>query len=177
MNNDKHKTIVIFGSSAPAPDSPKYRQAYDLGKSLAAAGYRIANGGYGGTMAAAARAAREIGAPTIGVTCAAFNRSGPNPWIDKEIKTKDLPERLSTLINLADAFVVLPGSTGTLLEIAMVWELINKHFLAQRPIIFLSSYWKPVINTVTQGTETDTECLRFAQTQAQVLQILREYFK
>jgi len=177
MKSTAQKTIAIFGSSAPAADSPNYNQAFELGKALAQAGYRIANGGYGGTMAAAAKGAKEIGSPTIGVTCSAFGRNGPNPWIDKEIKTNTLSQRLDTFINLADAYIALPGSTGTLLEIAMVWELINKHFLPQRPIIFLSDYWKPVIDTVINSSETDNSCIRFAETLHQLLQILSDYFQ
>ena len=177
MADKNKKTITIFGSSAPLPGDPNYLQAYDLGKALAAAGYDIANGGYSGTMAASAHGAKDAHAHTTGVTCDAFGRSGPNQWIDKEIRTKDLNQRLSTLINLADACVALPGSTGTLLEIAMVWELINKHFLPQRPIICLSNYWQPVINTVLQNDPACTENIGFAQTQDVVIQILNEFFR
>jgi len=57
MRDLAEKTIVIFGSSKPKPESGNYLQAYELGKALAEAGYRLANGGYGGTMAAAAQGA------------------------------------------------------------------------------------------------------------------------
>jgi uncharacterized protein (TIGR00730 family) len=129
MTQQNTRTIVIFGSSNPAPKSDNYLQAYELGKALARAGYQIANGGYSGTMAAAACGASQAGANTIGVTCNAFGRGGPNQWIQKEIRTENLFERLSTLIDLAHAFVVLPGGTGTLLELALCWELTNKRFL------------------------------------------------
>jgi uncharacterized protein (TIGR00730 family) len=176
MSGKSLKTIVIFGSSAPEPGSSNYLQAYDLGKTLVRAGYLIANGGYGGTMAGAAQAAKEEGATTTGVTCSAFGRGGPNRWIDKEIRTEDLSERLNTLIELGDAYVVLPGGTGTLLEIAMVWELINKHFQGQRPIIFLSDYWKPVIDTVKQNGEAEASFICFADTLERILQILGDFF-
>jgi uncharacterized protein (TIGR00725 family) len=179
MTDPKRKTVVIFGSSRPKPGSPEYQQAYEVGKMLAEIGYAIANGGYGGTMAAAAQGAAENRAnpddcTIIGVTCDAFGRSGPNQWIDKEIRTKNLNERLETLINLAYAYIVLPGSTGTLLEIALVWELINKHFLPSRPIIFLSQYWKPVTDTILQAGEVNAETLVFADTLDQLRQVLSE---
>ena len=181
MTDPNRKTIVIFGSGNPKPGSPAYQQAYKLGKILAQAGYSIANGGYGGTMAAAAQGAAENrnspdSCPIIGVTCDAFGRNGPNSWIDKEIRTETLNQRLDTLVNLADAYIVLPGGTGTLLEIALVWELINKHFLPLRPIIFLSEYWKPVIDTVLQTGEADVGCLVFAESLDQVRQVLNDYF-
>ncbi len=181
MTDPNRKTIVIFGSGKLRPGSSPYRQAYDLGKILAESGYSIANGGYGGAMAAAAQGAAENrpspDACTItGITCDAFGRNGPNPWIDNEIRTKNLNQRLDALVNLADAYIVLPGATGTLLEIAMIWELINKHFLPSRPIIFLSEYWKPVIDTVRQTGEADLECLVFADSLDQVRQVLNDNF-
>ena len=179
MKNLKRKTIVIFGSGDLQSGSPDYQQAYDLGKMLAESGYSIANGGYGGTMAGAAQGAAENrpspdSCTITGVTCDAFGRNGPNSWIDKEIRTKTLNERLDALVNLADAYIVLPGSSGTLLEIALVWELINKHFLPLRPIIFLSEYWKPVIDTVVQAGEADTDYLVFADTLDQLKNVLND---
>ena len=120
MSVKRNDTVVIFGSSQTKPESLDYLHACDLGKALSMAGYCVANGGYGGIMAATAQGAKEAGGSTIGVTCNIFGRNGPNQWIDQEIKTSDLNERLETLIDLANAFIVLPGSTGTLLELAMV---------------------------------------------------------
>ena len=174
MNDKTRPTIVIFGSSKPKPGSANYLQAYDLGKSLAQAGYQIANGGYGGTMEAAAKGAKESNAHTIGVTCDAFGKKGPNQWIDKEIRTTDLQHRLQTLVDLADAYLVLPGSTGTLLELATVWELMNKRFLPQKPIICLTDHWKPVIETVVNSGETNGSCIHFADTYEHVTKVLTE---
>jgi hypothetical protein len=67
----KAKIVTVFGSSAPQPLSPAYRDAYELGRGIAAAGWILCNGGYGGTMEAAAKGAVEAGGHTIGVTCSA----------------------------------------------------------------------------------------------------------
>lgn len=176
MRDSTEKTIVIFGSSKPKPESGNYLQAYELGKALAEAGYRLTNGGYGGTMAAAAQGARSGQSATIGVTCDAFGRSGPNPWIVKEIRTKNLYERLETLMGLGDAFIVLPGSTGTLLELAACWELINKRFLPNIPIICLTDYWKPVIDIIVESGEADGGCVYFADSIKIVLEVLKKCF-
>ena len=194
MRDPAERTIVIFGSSQPAPGSDKYLQARELGKALAEAGYRLTNGGYGGTMAAAAQGAQSVwsgrvapfcisercshrvGPATIGVTCDAFGRSGPNPWIVKEIRTKNLYERLETLMGLGDAFIVLPGSTGTLLELAACWELINKRFLPNIPIICLTDYWKPVIDVIVESGETSGGCVYFADSIKIVLEVLKKCF-
>ena len=174
MNN---KTIVIFGSSQSAPESEGFLRAYQLGEALGEAGFTIANGGYGGTMAASAEGGKVAGTSTIGVTCEVFGRNGPNQWIDKEIRTDNLYQRLDTLIKLGDAYIVLPGGTGTLLELAACWELINKHFLAQVPIICLSGYWKPVVEAVAKSGEDYDLNISFAKTVQQALKILKEHFE
>ena len=175
MSHTDRPTVVIFGSSDPQPDDPEYRQAYELGKTLSQAGYALANGGYDGTMAAAARAARDHDGFTTGVTCHAFKRAAPNPWIDREIQTESLSQRLDTLIHAGHAYVALPGSTGTLLEIAMAWELINKRMIPERPIILLSDYWKPVIDTLTTRGRAQGHFIHFAQTVPQLVHTIQKH--
>ncbi len=176
MKNDNHKqTIVIFGSSHASPDSSEYKQAYETGKILAQAGYQLANGGYGGTMAAVARAAHENGSSTIGVTCNAFGRSGPNQWVSREIRTANLYERLDTLMQLGDGFVVLPGSSGTLLELACCLELVNKKFLSPRPIICLSDTWQPVIETIFGNPKHWPAYICCANNVNDILALLRDF--
>jgi uncharacterized protein (TIGR00730 family) len=145
----KDKTITIFGTANAKSGEPAYTLAYQTGKLLAEAGFVIANGGYGGTMLAAAKGAAEAGGETIGVTCSAFKDSTANEHITREIVTKSLDERLDTLIKLGQAYVVLPGGTGTLLELAKVWELKNKGFIeADKPIILVGGFWKPLVDLI-----------------------------
>lgn len=142
--------VTVFGSSQPEPLSPAYQTAYELGHAIAAAGWTLCNGGYGGTMEAAARGAVEAGGHTIGVTCSALGgRGGPNPYIRQEVPTFDLLTRLDTLVRLGWAYVVLPGGTGTLLELALVWEMLNKSLLRRKaPIILLGDFWSPVAGLI-----------------------------
>ena len=142
------KTVTIFGTSRAVPGDPIYESAYTLGKLLAHAGFAIANGGYGGTMFAAAKGAVEAGGRTIGVTCSAFSRTS-NKYITHQVNTVSLDERLDKLIELGDAYVVLAGGTGTLLELAKVWELKNKGFFKTRkPIILVGEFWQPLIDLI-----------------------------
>jgi uncharacterized protein (TIGR00730 family) len=151
------KIVSVFGSGTVKPGDKEYAEAKLLGKLLAGAGYAIANGGYGGTMEASAKGAKEAGGEVIGVTCSAFKRSRPNALLSREFVTNSLDERLDKLIELGLAYVVLPGGTGTLLELALVWELKNKGFLTgDKPIIILGEYWKPLVElvaTVDAGSE------------------------
>ena len=140
-------TISIFGTSRARPGEPVFVLAEQLGRALAQAGFVVANGGYGGTMLAGAKGAAEAGGTVIGVTCSAFKRGVANEYVSREIRTDSLDERLATLVRIAQAYVVLPGGTGTLLELASVWELKNKKFLdGDRPIVLLGDFWKPVVD-------------------------------
>ncbi len=142
--------VTVFGGSDAAAASALYSQAYELGAAIARAGWTLCNGGYGGTMEAGARGAFEAGGHTIGVTCAALRgRSGANPYIRQEVPTFDLFTRLDTLIRLGRAYVVLPGGSGTLLELAAVWELLNKGLIRNRgPVVLLGEHWEPVVDAV-----------------------------
>ena len=148
------KTITIFGSSLPDECSASYGDARRLGRLLAERGFAVCNGGYGGLMAASARGAREAGGHTIGVTCTIWPGAA-NPWIVEEVRTASFLDRLTGLIERGDAYVVLPGGTGTLAELALVWEMMNKSALARsvggrKPLLVLSPYWQPVIECLKQ---------------------------
>jgi len=169
------KTVTIFGTGRAKPADSAYMLAYRIGKLLARAGFIIANGGYGGTMLAAAKGAAEAGGEIIGVTCSAFKRSSANEYVTREIVTDSLDERLDTLIKLGQGYVVLPGGTGTLLELAKVWELKNKGFLeAGRPIILVSGFWKPLVDLVAADDPRSSRYVSRADEPEQVKDILTD---
>ncbi len=151
------KIITISGTGRAKQGDAAFQLAYEVGKLLAQAGFTIANGGYGGTMLASAKGAAEAGGEVIGVTCSAFKNSTANKYVTREIVTASLDERLDTLIKLGQAYVVLPGGTGTLLELAKIWELKNKGFLkTDKPIILLGGFWKPLVDLVA-GDDPDSK--------------------
>ena len=140
------KIISIFGTAKAKESDDIYKIAEETGRLLAQTGFTIANGGYGGTMTAAAKGASQANGEVIGVTCSAFKNSKPNQYVTREILTNSLDERLDTLIKLGQAYIVLPGGTGTLLELAKVWELKNKGFAdSKKEIILIGDFWKPLI--------------------------------
>jgi hypothetical protein len=151
------KTVTIFGSSLPGEGSAAYLEAQRLGRLLAEAGYAICNGGYSGLMEASARGAREARGHTIGVTCVIWSRAA-NPYILEEVRTPSFPQRLMTLIERGDAYIVLPGGTGTLAELALCWEMMNKGSLSRtvggrKPLLVMTPYWQPVIDCLRQEGE------------------------
>ena len=140
------ETIAVFGSSEPQPGSPAYGTAYQLGSLLAAARYPVLTGGYGGVMEAASRGAREAGGTTIGVPCAIFGDRAPNQHLDEIIMAPDLYDRTRQLIEPAAGYIVLPGKSGTLAELAFVWALDRASCLKDRPVLLLGSGWQPLVD-------------------------------
>ena len=170
------KIITIFGTGRARPDDAAYELAYQLGKTLAQAGFTIANGGYGGTMLAAAKGASEEAGKTIGVTCSAFAGSSANQYVSREIVTNSLDERLDTLIKLGQAYIILPGGTGTLLELAKVWELKNKGFLNKhKPIILLGEFWKPLVDLIKIDDPDAGWHIRQADKPEQIVDLIADY--
>jgi uncharacterized protein (TIGR00730 family) len=173
MNN---KTVTIFGTAKAESGDKVYELAYQCGKSLARAGFTIANGGYGGTMLAAAKGAAEAGGETIGVTCSAFKKSQANEYVTREIVTGSLDERLDTLVKLGQGYIVLPGGTGTLLELAKVWELKNKGFIKEdKPIILVGGFWKPLVDLIAAEDPDSSRYIRLADGPEQVAGLIVEY--
>ncbi|MGD8450990.1 MAG: LOG family protein [Phycisphaerae bacterium] len=172
----KPPIVTVFGSSQPAPGSPAYQTAYDLGLAIGRAGWTLCNGGYGGTMEATARGAAEAGGHTIGVTCSIFGRGSANRFIKQEIPTFYLLTRLDTLVRLGQAYVVLPGGTGTLLELALVWELLNKRLLRRNaPIILMGNTWQPVVEVIRRE-QPETMDLQVAANAELAAEALRAHF-
>jgi hypothetical protein len=146
----KEKIITVFGSSRPKDGEADYEDARVLGIELAKLGYAMCTGGYGGVMEAASRGAKEAGGKTYGVTADFFSSAKMNLWIDVEVRMKTWQERLFELIRLADGFVICKGGTGTLAELAVVWEMMNKSVMPAKPCVALDDFWQPILDRVRQ---------------------------
>jgi len=143
------KIITVFGSSRPREGDPHYTVAHELGAELAKRGFIVCSGGYGGVMAAASRGAKEAGGRTLAVT-AEFFRSRTNQWVDEEVRVKSWQERLFELIRRGSGYVACPGGTGTLVELAVVWEMLNKGVMRRKPFVALGEFWQPIIERVRE---------------------------
>jgi hypothetical protein len=142
--------VSVFGSSRPVPGDAEYALALTTGDQLARAGFTLCNGGYAGIMEASARGSRKAGGHTIGVICAAFPGKKANPWIDEVLIEDSLISRLMKLMTLGDAYVILKGGTGTLLELAAVWEFMNKRLMQEKPIVLVGDFWAGVVGTLKE---------------------------
>lgn len=154
------KTITVFGSSKPGAGDEQYNIGYELGKKLGEHGFNVCTGGFNGIMEAVSKGANEEGMDAIGVTVDTWGRM-PNRYLTKEVKCNSLLERVQKLIELGDGFAVLHGGTGTLLELAAVWELCNKNIMDRKPIACHSSMWREIVTIINlqmekEGRDTET---------------------
>lgn len=173
-----NKTITIFGSAVPAEDDEQYKFAYQLGTLLAQNGFNICTGGYKGIMEAVSKGAYDNGGLVYGVTVDLWN-SDPNPYITIEVREKKLFERIEKLLELGDAYIILQGGTGTLLEFAAVWEYANKNLQQPKPIICNSQMWKEIIRVMNNQLKLEnkkTDLVITFDKNEEILEYLKDYF-
>ena len=169
------KRIAVFGSGIVKESSPQFKIAYEIGFLLVTSGFTVVNGGYGGSMLASAKGAKEAGGKTIGVTTDDFD-SSRNQFIDQEIRKRTWQERLHQLIKLADGYVVLDGGTGTLTEFMVTWEMASKKF-HKKPIVILGRRVKSLIKVLKQNPEVKfPKDFRIVSTPKTAVQYLASYF-
>ena len=173
----KAPIISVFGSSQVPAGSPAYEEARSLGRLLAEAGLTVCSGGYGGTMEAVSRGAKEAGGTTIGVTTAWFAHLHANAWIDKEVRTATFPERLQTLIETGQGYLAMQGGIGTLTEISMVWSMLQTQSIPARPFVLLSNPWQQLMQFCTGALiirPSDFSYLQLASTPEDAIRALTQ---
>jgi uncharacterized protein (TIGR00730 family) len=141
--------ITVFGSSRPRAGESDYEDAKQLGAELAKRGFQVCSGGYAGVMEAVSRGAKEAGGRTIAIT-STFFRTKANSWVDEEHAASTWQERLFELIRFGEGYVACKGGTGTLVELAVVWEMLNKGVMAGKPFVTLGDFWGPIVERVRE---------------------------
>jgi uncharacterized protein (TIGR00730 family) len=124
-------SICVFCGSNGGADPAYVAAAESVGAGLAQRGIRtVYGGGRVGLMGALANAARAGGGEVVGVM--------PQQLVDREIAhtgiddlrvVDTMHERKALMVELADAFVALPGGIGTLEELFEVytWAQLGIH--------------------------------------------------
>lgn len=118
--------------------------ATQLGTWIGKNGHNLVYGGSSvGLMGLVSRAAIDAGATVYGVEPAFFLEQGVPQHEDVELRVVEtMSERKAMMIELADAFVALPGGVGTLEEIVEIMSRIHLE-LGQTDCYLLSveGYW------------------------------------
>ncbi len=112
--------IAVLGSARIGPGDPRHDDAVRLGGLLAAQGWQVVTGGYGGLMAAVARGASAAGGRTVGLPMRAWEHLTPEPSCAELRWSTSYAERIAHLLATRVA-IALPGGIGTLAEASGVW--------------------------------------------------------
>ncbi len=174
-------TIAIFGSSRATSDQPVYRDAVKLGRTLAEAGFIIANGGYGGLMEATSHGASEVGGTVIGVTAPDVfpDRAGVNGSVTSEVALASLPTRIAHLVDVADATIALPGSLGTTAEFIVAW---NACFVAPmsgrtpKLNIAVGLRWRRLVDHLSEELGADAALVTCVDSMAEAAETAVDHF-
>ncbi|MBI5880041.1 MAG: LOG family protein [Chloroflexi bacterium] len=174
------KRVSVFGSGQVKDGDPDYVEAHEMGRLLAESGYAVTSGGYLGAMEAVSRGAKEGGGTTRGITMTIFDPRPANPWVDEEEKVIDFFIRLEKLIHGSDAYVVLRGGIGTLVELSLAWSLLQTNCLSPRPLVVVGDAWAALFESFRRHAivrERDWQHVQFVQTPAEALALIDRHFK
>lgn len=123
--NPNIKSLAVYCASK-AGKNPKYQElAYQIGKFLAQNKIRVVyGGGSQGIMGSLANGVLDNKGELIGVIPEILNNiEHKQENLSQVIYTKDMHSRKANFYNLADAFMVLPGSLGTMDEFFEVFVM------------------------------------------------------
>ncbi|MBO6157816.1 MAG: TIGR00730 family Rossman fold protein [Firmicutes bacterium] len=117
--------IAVYCGSTPGSD-PLYKEnAYELGRWMGRNGHELVYGGSStGLMGATADGVLAEGGRVTGVIPNVTLIIGRrHPGLTQVIQTETMAERKTVMLEMADAFIALPGGIGTLDEITEVISL------------------------------------------------------
>jgi len=139
-NTVKRRAICVFCGSSMGHEEAFGEAARETGRLIAAHGYSLVFGGGSlGLMGQVARAARDSGAPVIGIVPEFLRHLEPPLKSAEElIITPDLYQRKDRMMALASAFIILPGGMGTMDEF---FEVLTSAQLEQhdKPIVLVNT--------------------------------------
>ncbi|MHA6289202.1 LOG family protein [Maricaulis sp. CAU 1757] len=153
----KLRSIGVFCGSRFGERDSYADAARQVGQAIARAGARLVYGGGDvGLMGLAASTAAAEGGSVLGIIPGfMIAREGQLDGVEIQI-VETMGERKHRLIEESDAYIILPGGTGTLEE---VFDVVSRQQLGlhDKPIAFLNTegYWSPFIelleHTVREG--------------------------
>jgi len=175
--------VTIFGSSHTPFDSELAKEALEVSKKLAEAGYIVVDGGGPGVMRAATMGAKQGGGKVIGIILEAdenmhYEGRDPENKFDIEIKTKNYVERTLALMREGQVYVVFNGGTGTISEFGMAWGLAKLYFGHHKPLILYGKFWEKIIAAFKKNmliTKEEQEVYKIVDTPEGVLQAIVKF--
>jgi hypothetical protein len=68
-----------------------------------------------------------------------------NPFVGQVYEHRTFFSRLHHFMIASDAFVVVPGGIGTLLEMSLAWQLLQVRKLYNTPLILVGKMWAELV--------------------------------
>src|SRR5499427_8483506 len=131
--------VTIFGSARLKPGTPAYDAVRKLAAELTKMGCDIISGGGPGLMQAANEGAHSVqpkaSKRSVGIRIALPFEQDVNPFVGQAYEHRTFFSRLHHFMIVSDAFVVVPGGIGSLLELSLAWQLLQVRQLYNTPLI------------------------------------------
>src|SRR6516164_8735092 len=141
--------VTIFGSARAKPGSYVYDEVKRVASALAGMGCDIITGGGPGLMQAANEGAAAANAPqrnrSVGTRVELPFEQEVNPFVEQAFEHRTFFTRLHHFVLTSDAFVVVPGGIGTVLELMMVWQLLQVRHVEDVPLILVGKMWPGLV--------------------------------
>jgi len=154
--HDRYR-VAIFGSARARPGTFVYDEVKRAAAAFAALGCDIVTGGGPGLMQAANEGATMAGAPgSVGIRVELPFEQDVNPFVVQAFEHETFFTRLQHFVIASDAFVVVPGGIGTVLEMLMIWQLLQVRHVDNVPLILVGKMWKGLVDW-TKATMLDEQ--------------------
>lgn len=175
--------VAIFGSSHADLNSELAKEAHEVAKKLAEAGYIVVDGGGPGIMRAATMGAKEVGGKVVGIVLETdehmhYEGRDPENKFDIEINAKNYVERTIALMREGQVYVVFNGGTGTISEFGMAWGLAKLYFGHHKPLILYGEFWGDIMNTFKENmliTNEEREVYKIVDSPEGVLEAIVQF--
>jgi len=148
LRPSKHERyrVAIFGSARAQPGTFVYDEVKRAASAFAALGCDIVTGGGPGLMQAANEGAKAAGAPgSVGIRVELPFEQDVNPFVMQAFEHETFFTRLHHFVIASDAFVVVPGGIGTVLEMLMIWQLLQVQHVDKVPLILVGKMWRGLV--------------------------------
>lgn len=141
--------VTIFGSARVRKDHWVYAAVRDVAAELTRMDCDIITGGGPGLMQAAnegAKAADPSAAQrSVGIRVELPFEQEVNAFVTQAFEHRTFFTRLHQFVLMSDAFVVVPGGIGTVLETMMVWQLLQVRQLHNLPLILAGKMYGDLV--------------------------------
>jgi len=138
--------VAIFGSARAQPGSFVYEEVKRASAAFSAMGCDIVTGGGPGLMQAANEGASLAGTTgSMGIRVELPFEQDVNPFVEQAFEHETFFTRLHHFVIASDAFVVVPGGIGTVLETLMIWQLLQVRHVDNVPLILVGRMWKDLV--------------------------------